>query len=64
MPGNNMPDNFSLYDAYERELAKWEERLPICDCCGCHVSEWYEVDYKGQTLRFCHECTKLNEFEY
>ena len=58
-----MLDNFDLFDIEDRKNAEWEARLPVCDGCGEHMSEWYEVSYKLQTWRFCKECCQERYYE-
>ena len=56
-------DNFDFYDAHEKEMVRWEKKLPVCDCCGERMSEWYEVTYKLQTWMFCKSCVKERYWE-
>ena len=56
-----MGDNFDLYDAYEKEQARREKDLPVCDGCGQPMFEWYEVSYQLQTWRFCPDCVEKKE---
>lgn len=58
-----MIDNFRLYDFEEKRLAKLEQKLPVCDCCGERMEEWYEVSFKLQTWRFCEDCIEFKEYE-
>ena len=56
-------DNFDFWDEYDRRQAKLEKSLPVCDCCGEHMSEWYEVSYKRQTWMFCKSCVTEKYWE-
>ena len=53
-----MMDNLDLYEFHEREQARRESKLPVCDCCGERMYEWYEVSYQLQTWRFCPDCVE------
>lgn len=48
-----IPDNFDLYDAYEREQARQEKHQPKCDWCGEAMWEFY---YKIGDDRVCDRC--------
>ena len=56
-------DNFDLYEMYERERARWERNLPVCDICGERMSEWNEIYYKGMNICFCDSCMTHNYYE-
>jgi len=60
---DRLRDNFDFFDAYDKQQAAWEAKLPVCDCCGCHMAEWYEVRYKLSTWQFCTDCCKHEYWE-
>lgn len=60
---DRIPDNFDFFDAYDRKQAAWEASLPVCDCCGCHMAEWYRIPQKFGDLLVCTECATKEEYE-
>lgn len=58
-----MRDNFDFYDDYEREQARKEKALPICDCCGERMTEWYRIPQKFGDLLVCTDCATKEEYE-
>lgn len=42
------------FDRLDREQARLEERLPVCECCGEVIRDehYYEVDWEI----YCEEC--------
>lgn len=55
-----IPDNYSQWEAHEREQEAWLESRPICCRCGEHIQE--EPVYHPITgAEMCPEC--LEEYE-
>lgn len=49
-----MPDNYSMWEAYDRAHEKARERLPVCDRCRERIDEDYYFDIGGEIL--CEDC--------
>ena len=49
-------DNLDYFELEDIRQAMWEASLPVCDCCGEHIAEYYEVHYHGAMYVFCKEC--------
>ena len=49
-----MKDYLDLFHEEEERLAKIEERLPKCDCCGETINEDYAYEINGE--RICEDC--------
>lgn len=58
-----MKDNFDFYDDYEREQARKEKELPVCDCCKQPMTEWYRIPQKFGDLLVCTDCATKEEYE-
>ena len=52
------PDPLNDFYRYDTECMEAEEKFPTCDACGNRITdeEYYEVVYKGRTLRFHEDC--------
>ena len=51
---DRIPDNFDLYDMYEREQCREERKLPKCDLCGEPIYEDYAFRISGDLI--CERC--------
>ena len=58
-----MMDNLDLYEFHEREQARRESKLPVCDCCGERMYEWYRIPQKFGDLLVCTDCATKEEYE-
>lgn len=58
-----MKDNFDLYDDEELRQERLEARLPVCDCCGERMTEWYRIPQKFGDLLVCTDCATKEEYE-
>lgn len=50
-----VPDNYDMFKAYDREIAKQEEEAIHCYCCGEPIYEgdkYYEINGEA----FCKSC--------
>lgn len=60
----NVPDNYDLWEAHDIEMARREERLPVCENPKCkkriHDDFYFEID--GEIL--CEECVNLRHRKY
>lgn len=56
-------DNFDWFDIYDAQQAAYESRLPVCDRCGEHMDEWYELYFKGALWMFCKSCVTEKYWE-
>lgn len=50
----NIPDNYDLWEAHDREQAKQLERLPVCEICGKPIQD--EHLYLINDEFVCPEC--------
>lgn len=37
----NIPDNYDLWEAHEREKERQLEKLPVCEVCGKPIQDEY-----------------------
>lgn len=51
-----LPDNYDMWEAYDRQCAAWEHKLPICELCGEHIQQWDAVRIRGEW--YCDECLR------
>lgn len=49
-----LPDYNDLFDIYDREQARQQERLPDCSCCGGKIEDDFFYIIDGDYL--CKEC--------
>ena len=45
-----------MWEAYDRQCAAWEYKLPICELCGEHIQQWDAVRIRGEW--YCDECLR------
>ena len=50
----NVPDNYDLWEAHEREVERQLERLPVCEVCGHPIQD--EHLYLINDEFVCTEC--------
>ena len=58
-----LKDNIDFFEAEDIKQAMREARMPVCDCCGEHMSEWYELYFKGALWMFCKSCVTEKYWE-
>lgn len=51
-----MPDNYSQWEAHEREQERRLARLPVCRCCGEPIQE--ERAWRFNGLLWCEACAE------
>lgn len=49
-----MPDNYSQWEAHEREQEKWLSRRPVCSDCEQHIQEDSAFYINGEWI--CENC--------
>lgn len=49
-------DPLDDFDLLDREMARREARLPVCDNCGQRIRDEFYYDVEGEV--FCEECLK------
>lgn len=54
MPFNCIPDNYDLFERYDREMAKQEEKLPRCADCDQPIQQETAVYINDEWL--CDDC--------
>lgn len=47
-------DNFTLWEAHDREERERLDRLPLCECCNQPIQQEKAVYYNDQW--FCEDC--------
>lgn len=52
----NVPDNYDLWEAHDRNQAERLKKLPTCDRCGDAIQQEMAVRIYGNW--FCDECIK------
>lgn len=54
----NVPDNYEILMAHEREKDRWLSRRPVCSFCEQAIQEefFYEIDCE----MVCEDCLKLH----
>ena len=57
----NVPDNYDLWDAHDREQAKWLDSLPKCSICGEPIQQ--ESAFEKNGFWICDECIENNRRE-
>ena len=50
----NVPDNYDLWEAHEREKERQLERLPVCEVCGNPIQDEYLYLINDEFV--CTEC--------
>jgi DNA-directed RNA polymerase subunit RPC12/RpoP len=50
----NIPDNYSQWEAHERQQERQRARLPKCDRCGEEIQGEHYFDIYGDI--YCEEC--------
>lgn len=58
-----MRDNFDFYDQHEREEAKREANVPVCDICGEKMYDWIHVSCGLVDVRVCEHCVEWEHYE-
>lgn len=53
----NIPDNYDMWEAHERQQEKLLERLPECEICGKTIQDDYYYEINDSII--CEDC--LNE---
>lgn len=53
-----LPDNYDMWEAYDRQCAAWEYKLPICELCGEHIQQDKALHIMG--LWICDDCINDN----
>ena len=54
MPFNCIPDNYDLFERYDREMAKQEEKLPHCADCDQPIMDDHYFEINGESI--CPDC--------
>lgn len=49
-------------ECYAEEQDRRLARMPVCDCCGCRITDFPALHYKDIWL--CGECVRDNEEYY
>lgn len=49
-------------ECYAEEQDRRLARMPVCDCCGCRITDFPALHYKDIWL--CGECVSDNEENY
>lgn len=57
----NIPDNYDLWEAHDREVAKWRSKLPTCQICGDEIQQ--ETAFHKDGFWICDECIENNRRE-
>lgn len=57
----DIPDNYDLWEAHDREQSRRLERLPKCFHCGEPVQQEMAVCLDGRW--YCDECLEMNRVE-
>lgn len=54
-----MMDNYDLWESHDRELARRETRLPVCENPKCkkRINDDFYFEIDGETL--CEDCVNL-----
>ncbi len=47
-------DPIADFDRYDREVAKWRNKLPSCQRCGCEIMQETAVCIEG--FWYCDDC--------
>ena len=56
-----IPDNYDLWEAHDREQARWLAKLPTCQICGDAIQQERAVCING--FWYCDECIENNRKE-
>ena len=48
------PDNYSQWEAHEREEERWLARRPVCEYCEEHIQDDHYFDINGEVV--CPDC--------
>lgn len=51
-----MIDNYSLFEAHERDIERRTRHLPICCICNEHITSEYRYQIPGDSDWFCEDC--------
>ena len=49
-----MEDNFSMWNAHDREVERQSEKLPVCENCGRKINADHYFDVENEIL--CERC--------
>lgn len=49
-----IPENYDLWEAHDREQARWLDSLPECECCGQPIQQEMAVCIDG--FWYCDRC--------
>ena len=56
---SRIPDNFDLYDRYERDQIRQEKHFPKCEICGEPMYEYqYHIRHGLIDLVICDSCVE------
>lgn len=47
-------------ECYAAEQDKRQSDYPMCDCCGCRITEFPALHYKQKDIWLCGECVSEN----
>jgi hypothetical protein len=53
----SIPDNYSQWEAYERQQERQLARLPKCECCRRPIQDDYLFDVYGDA--YCESCALM-----
>ena len=48
------PDNYSQWEAHEREAERWLARRPVCDYCEEHIQDGHYFYINSEVI--CPDC--------
>lgn len=51
---NEIPDNYDLWEAHDREQAKRLAELPVCDVCDDPIDDDFYYEINGENI--CEHC--------
>lgn len=57
-----IPDNYDLWEAHDREQARREARLPVCEQCRERINDDFYWDIDGDIL--CGDCAATRHRKY
>lgn len=57
----SIPDNYSQWEARDRDQNRWLESLPKCKCCEEPIQQEMAVRLDGNF--YCDECLTMNRVE-
>lgn len=48
-----IPDNYDLWEAHDREQARWLDSLPKCDYCNDPIQDDFYYEINGENICEC-----------